>query len=93
MRALTDLKRYPAPVLFLTMALCAGALAWISFGLLGQAMANADLLIHYRLMALLDGGLWQALSIAGRGVAAMLAYLVFKGCEVELIARWRAPPA
>ncbi len=91
MRRLFDLSRYPALVVFLFMAICATVLAWMSFGLLHLAMANAEFLLTYRLMALKDGGLLQTLELAGRGLVALVAYLGLKGCESELITRWRGP--
>jgi hypothetical protein len=88
-RAILDLSRYPVTVLFLLMALSAAIVAWISLGLLNLAMANADFLLRHRLLALREGGLVQVLELALRGSAVLLAYLVFKGSETELIARWR----
>ncbi len=89
MRRIINPSRWPWTVVFLVMALCAVTFAWISVGLLHNAMANAEFLLTYRLAALMDGGLLQAAELALRGLMALVAYLGFKGCEVELIARWR----
>jgi hypothetical protein len=89
LRKLLSLGRYPSLAVFLVMALCAVAFAWITFGLLHLAMSNAEFLITYRLAALMDGGLLQAGELALRGLVALVAYLGFKGCEAELVARWR----
>jgi hypothetical protein len=89
MHGLLSPGRYPSLVVFLAMALCGAAFAWITFDLLQLAMSNAEFLSTYRLDALRDGGLLQAAELSLRGLVALIAYLGFKGCEVELIARWR----
>jgi predicted NAD/FAD-binding protein len=71
------------------LALAAIVLAWISFGLINLAMANAAFLARHGLLAIREGGLWQTVEIGGRAFLAMLAYLAFKALETEIIHRWR----
>ena len=80
---------YHSLVLFVGMGLCGSVVAWMSFGLISVTMANFDLLQTYGLRAALDGGLLQLVGIGVKGVIALLAFLGFKGAEVELIRRWR----
>jgi hypothetical protein len=89
MRRLLNPTRWPWAMVFVVMALCAVVVAWISVRLLNLAMANAEFLFTYRLAALQDGGLLQAAELVLRGLLALVAYLGFKTCEVELVARWR----
>ena len=86
-----DIARWPAWLVFLAMAAAGAALAWLSFDLVRLAMANRDLVAEHGLTALMDGGLTQGLELAFRAGLALLAYLVFKVAEVELVARWRRP--
>lgn len=89
MRRWMSPARYHWLVLLMVLALCALVLAWVSFGLLNMAMANAAFLRAYGLMAVMEGGLVQLVQIAAQALVAMLAYLGFKGIETELIHRWR----
>jgi len=86
------LARYPAWVLFLVMGLVGGAGAWLSFDVIRLTMANVDLVQRHGGMALLDGGLIQALMLGLRGLLILALYLAFKLLEVELVTRWRAGP-
>ena len=83
------LSSYHWLALMLAMALAATVLAWLSFGLVNLAMANAAFLTRYGLLAIREGGLWQTVEIGGQAFLALLAYLVFKATETELIHRWR----
>lgn len=86
-----DVTRWPGWALFLTMAAAGAALAWLSFDLLRVAMANRDFIAEHGWMGLMDGGLAQAGVVVAQAALALLAYLVFKLAEVELLARWRRP--
>ncbi len=86
-----DLSRWNGVVLFLTMAICALLVAWLGFGLINLAMANAGFLQKHGLLALAEGGALQALLLALRGLALLMAYFAFKAIETELVHRWRAP--
>ncbi len=91
MPRLPELSRVHALVLFLVMALCAAIVAWLSFGLFSQAMANADFILKHGFMALVEGGAVQALLLASRGLVLLVALFCFKAVESELIDRWRRP--
>jgi hypothetical protein len=86
-----DLSKWNALVLFLTMAVCALLVAWLGFGLINLAMANFGFLQEFGLMAIVEGGGVQALLLALRGLALLLAFFGFKAIETELIHRWRTP--
>ncbi|CAN1535956.1 hypothetical protein MCELHM10_01571 [Paracoccaceae bacterium] len=76
-------------VLFCVLALSATLVAWISFGLINLAMANFDFVSRHGLLALREGGLWQMIQIGAQAFVALVAYLVFKTAETELVCRWR----
>jgi hypothetical protein len=77
--------------LFLVMGASGMALAWMSFNLLHLAMENTRFIGMHGLVALLEGGLRQIIEIMIYGILSLVSYLVFKVCEVELVARWRGP--
>jgi hypothetical protein len=89
MRRWLILSEYHWAVLLLALGLCATVVAWISVGLINLAMANFDFLSRHGLLAVREGGLLQLLGIGLRGTLALLAYLLFKAIEIELIHRWR----
>lgn len=63
--------------------------AFNSYGLVMVTMANIGFLEQYGLMAVMHGSLWQLLWLGLKGGVSLLAYLVFKGVETELVQRWR----
>lgn len=79
---------YPALALFVLMGLSGALLAWMSFGLVALAMANLGFLREHGLLAIALGGAFQAAEILLRATVALLAYLVFRGAEIELFRRW-----
>ncbi len=83
------LQNWHLAALLGAMALSAVGLAWMSFNLFGMAMANIRFITQYGAMALADGGLQQFLEICLYGFASLLLFLVFKGCETEIVKRWR----
>jgi hypothetical protein len=89
MRRWLLLSSYHWLVLFAALALTAGALAWMSFGLINVAMANVEFLKRHGLMAIREGGLRQAAEIGAQAMVVLLLYFVFKAIETELIHRWR----
>jgi hypothetical protein len=89
MRRWLLLSSYHWLVLFAALALTAGALAWMSFGLINLAMANVGFLQRHGLMAIREGGLWQAAEIGARALLVLVIYFAFKAIETELIHRWR----
>lgn len=65
-------------------------LAFLTFGVLTLDLvrlvnANAALLRDYGWQALQDGALRQLAELIGSGVAAMVAWLLFKVCETLLL--------
>lgn len=89
MRRWLGLSNYRSITLFLAAGVCGGLFAWNSYNLLVLAMANFRFVWLFGRLALLEGGLWQMLEIAGSGYASLILYICFKACEVELIDRWR----
>jgi hypothetical protein len=83
------LDRYHWLFLFFAMGALAVALAWMSFGLINVAMANAAFLGRHGLMAVKEGGLVQLIEIGLRAFVVLVTYFGFKGIETELIHRWR----
>jgi hypothetical protein len=82
---------WPVIVLFLLIALSAMLFALLTVDLAHLAFANIGLLRRYGLMAVMDGGLWQTAEVVAKGIAALALYLLFKGCEREIIRRWDGP--
>jgi hypothetical protein len=89
MRRWLLLSEYHWAVLLALFAACATLVAWISVGLVTLAMANFDFLTQHGLLAIREGGLLQLLGIGARALAVLVAYLIFKAIETELIHRWR----
>ena len=76
-------------ILFAAMGAFGALLAWISLGLINQAMQNIHFLQQYGNLAIMEGGLTQLSWIIAQGVVALASYLGFKSCETELVHRWR----
>lgn len=89
MRRWLLLSEYHWAVLLVLIGLCATLVAWISFGLINEAMSNAAFLTRYGLLALREGGFLQLMEIGAKALVALAAYLGFKAIETELIHRWR----
>ena len=89
MRKWLDLSRFPAVILFLAAGVCGGLFAWNSYNLLLLAMANYGFVQKFGRLALAEGALLQMLEIAVYGYVSLALYVGFKGCETELIERWR----
>lgn len=84
-----DVTKWPAALVLLVAGLLAAALAFLSFNLFNFAMANAAFLARYGWVAVMEGALWQLAGLTVNGVLALLCYLGFKICEVELTQRYR----
>ncbi|MGQ0564858.1 MAG: hypothetical protein ACT4OK_07275 [Gemmobacter sp.] len=80
--------RYPTLVLIAGMAVCSVGFAWLTYGLLAVAMANADFLTMHWLLAAREGGLVQLLVIVTKVLVALFCYIGFKGIEHQVIYRW-----
>ncbi|WP_367715917.1 hypothetical protein AB2N04_17575 [Nitratireductor sp. GISD-1A_MAKvit] len=85
-----QLSRHHWLILFLAMALCAFAVAFLSFQLINVAMANLEFILAHGVMGILDGGLVQFLSVFTKGMLIVVLYFGFKGLEAELLRRWRS---
>jgi hypothetical protein len=81
-------ESYPTIVLLCALGLTASLFAWLSVGLLSVAMANFSFLERHGLRAVTEGGLLQLAGIALKSVTALFLYLLFRGIETELLARW-----
>ncbi len=83
------LQNWHIAALIAVMGLSAIFLAWTSFNLFGMAMANVKFIREYGAMALADGGFTQFIEISFDAFMSLLAFLLFKGCETEIVKRWR----
>jgi hypothetical protein len=81
-----DLGRWPAILVFAL----AGATRSILCNLFAQAMANVDFIRRHGLMAIEEGALVQLGGLVGWGLLALVTFLAFKACEVELLFRYHA---
>jgi hypothetical protein len=84
-----SLSRHRAVTLFLAAGAFAALFAWNSYNLFQTAMANVNFLRTYGLMAVMDGGLTQLLTLVAYGYLSLAFYIGFKACEAELVHRWR----
>jgi hypothetical protein len=89
MRHWLHLSSYHAVVLFLAMAACGAMFTYNSYRLFEVGVANARFIAAYGWLALVEGGFRQLVEIGISGLIALLFYLGFKACEVELVYRWR----
>jgi hypothetical protein len=83
------LQNWNIAALFLGLAASAALFAWTTFNLYGVAVANFNFITQYGAMALFDGGLQQFVEICFDGLVSLLLFLLFKGCETEIVRRWR----
>jgi hypothetical protein len=89
MRRWLLLSEYHWLELLLLLGISATLVAWVSFGLMNLAMANYGFLTRHGLLAVREGGLLQMAGIVARASLVLVAYLMFKAIETELIHRWR----
>lgn len=64
----------------------------LSVDLLHLAYSNAELILEYGLMAVLDGALLQAVELVALGYLALACYVVFKCCEKLIVEALLHPP-
>lgn len=76
------------PLILSAAGLAAVAFAFVTVNLFAQAMANLRFIERHGWEALRSGALVQLAELAGWGLLALLAYLLFKLCEVELVTRY-----
>lgn len=62
--------------------------AFITVNLFAQAMANLDFIQRHGLVAIQEGALLQLGQLTFWGILALINFLVFKACEVELLYRY-----
>ena len=86
-RILSYLFHGPAWLTFLVMGAASGGVAVCTYGLFEIFNANFALIKTYGLMALLDGGLLQALELTFWGYLGVGCYFIFKGCMDGLLER------
>jgi putative effector of murein hydrolase LrgA (UPF0299 family) len=89
MKRYLTLQTWNIAALFIGLGVSAVLFAWTSFNLFGVAIANFKLIKQYGLMALWDGGFQQFVEISFDALVSMLLFLMFKGCETEIVKRWR----
>jgi hypothetical protein len=83
------LQNWHITALIAGMGLSAVFLAWTSVNLFSMAVANLALIRQYGAMALADGGFAQFIEISFDAFVSLLTFLLFKGCETEIVKRWR----
>ncbi len=86
--ALFDLSRWPGIVVFVFAGATAVAFAFITANLFSQAMANLNFIQRHGLVAIQEGALVQLAQLIFWGILALLTFLAFKACEVELLYRY-----
>ena len=74
---------------FLMLGVFGGLFAWFSFNLIQPLMANFRFISQHGWLALQVGGLRQAVTLISSGYLAIAAYIAFRVCEVEIVARLR----
>ena len=75
--------------IFLMLGVFGGLFAWFSYNLIHPFMANFRFISEHGLHALEVGGLRQGIELIASGYLAIAAYILFRVCEVELVARLR----
>ena len=88
-RRMIRVSAIPSFVVFIAAGCFATLFAFVTYGLLIEAMANIRLFNENGRMAIMDGGLVQFIWITLRAALSLAAYIGFKTCEVELVARLR----
>jgi hypothetical protein len=76
-------------MLFVGISASAVLFAWATFNLYNAASDNFRFIKDYGWMGLAEGGLLQFLEICWNAFLSLLLFLLFKGCETEIIKRWR----
>ena len=86
--ALFNITRWPVLLVLLLAGLSAAGFAFITVNLFSQAMANLEFIAEFGLLALTEGGLLQFATLLLWGALALLIFLVFRTCEIELLYRY-----
>ena len=85
---LLNLVGWPAILVFALGGGAAVGFAFVTVNLFAETMASVDFVERHGLMALREGALVQLTELAAWGALALVLYLVFKACEVELVFRY-----
>jgi hypothetical protein len=85
---LFDLGRWPGSLVFALAGVTAVVFAFVTVNLFTHAMANLDFIQRHGLVAIREGALVQLGLLTLWGVLALISFLVFKACEVELLYRY-----
>lgn len=88
-RALFDLSRWPALLVLFAAGLFVVGFSFASINLFEYGMANLRFVKSYGLEAIREGAFLQMAQLGGAGAIALLCYLGFKFCEVDLSIRYR----
>jgi hypothetical protein len=88
-RRMIRISALSAVAVFIVAGCFATLFAFVTYGLLIEAMANIRLFNENGRMAIMDGGFVQLIWIVTRAALSLAAYIGFKACEVELVARLR----
>jgi hypothetical protein len=83
------LQNWNISALFIGLGLSAAIFAWTTFNLYQIASSNFRFISDYGVMGLVDGGFLQFLEICWHALLSLLTFLLFKGCETEIMKRWR----
>jgi hypothetical protein len=83
------LQRWHILTLFAGLSVSAVLFAWTTFNLFSVAVANFRLISQFGAMALFDGGFQQFVEICFDALVSLALFLMFKGCETEIVSRWR----
>lgn len=89
MRRFLMLQHWHIAWLFAGLSVSAVLFAWTTVNLYQMASSNFRLITDYGFMGLVDGGLLQFLEICWHALVSLLMFLLFKGCETEIVHRWR----
>jgi hypothetical protein len=90
MRRFLIVQNWHVAWLFVGLSVSAVVFAWTTFNLYQIAISNFRFITDYGLMGLADGGFLQFLEICFHAISSLLLFLLFKGCETEIMARWRS---
>jgi putative effector of murein hydrolase LrgA (UPF0299 family) len=83
-------QRWHIAMVFAGLSTSAVVFAWTTFNLYQIASSNFRFIANYGLMGLNDGGLLQFFEICFYALLSLLMFLLFKGCETEIMVRWRS---
>jgi hypothetical protein len=90
MKRLWVLQNWHISWLFIGLGLSSVLFAWTTFNLFNVASSNFRFIAEYGIMGLADGGFQQFIEISWNALVSLLLFLLFKGCETEIIHRWRS---